>query len=326
MFIPLHKNLNRKKTNTGGVLSCVLVLLLSACAAVPEKKVLAEPELILVSESPVSSSFTGTVLTYSYELYNPNDEPLYVETVKSFLILDGEIVSSISDDGIVLDAGARKSFPLVMDLSFDELYRDFPAFAAAEVHKADWQLRTDCRYRDADEQLQTLSAADRGEMDLVKLPRFDFESLYIKSLGLMGADIIILMKTENPNPFALNMDALKGTLRVNNLRWTELESAQSVELPAGSVSDFGFQFRLEFLSMGRTVRDLISREEALDYLFDGVMTLSSDPVSPDGEELPLRFSGDVEIIHPDTTGGAHSSVKIENSIESNLINIFGHYR
>ncbi len=324
MFIPLYKN-HMKKNSVPGGLFCVLVLLLGACSSAPVVKTADPvPELALISEAPVMTGFRASVLSFSYEIYNPGAETLHVEGVESSLLLDGRVVSSLSDGALVLEGGERKVLPLYFDLIFEELYREFPEFA--DLPGASWQLRTDCRYRGGDEELLTLSSEEDGEMVLVKLPRFDFESLYVKSLGLMGADIIILMNAENPNPFAVNMDALEGVLRVNDQRWTELASGKSVELPSVSLSQFGFQFRLEFLSMGRTVRDLLSRQEALAYLFDGAMALSSLPVSPEGEELPLVFSGNVEIIHPDTTGGAHSSVKIENSIESNLINIFGRYR
>ena len=324
MFIPLYKKL-RRKSMVSGVLLCAILLLLAACASAPVPQAeTAEPELTFMPGGAVETGFTGAVLMNSIEIRNPNSEPLRLEGMESVLTLGGESVHTRTEEGFILEGGERRVLPLVIDLNFDDLYRDFPVLGDAET--AAWQIRTDCRWNPADGESRSVSAAEEGEISLVRKPRFDFESLYVKSLGLMGADIIILMKTENPNAFAVNMDTLKGTLRVNDLRWTVLESGKSVELPAASMSDFGFQFRLEFLSMGRTVRDLLSRQEALDYLFGGDMTLSSARVSPGGEDLPLQFSGDVEIIHPDTTGGAHSSLKIENSIESNLINIFGRYR
>lgn len=329
MFIPFHKKmavmtLSRRAVHSA-VLFSVALLLLAACASAPAPKAeQAGPELTFLPGGSVEIGFSGAVLTNSVEFYNPNREPLRVERGESVLTLGGERVLSRTDGGFTLAGGERRVLPLAMDLSFAELYRDFPLLGDAE--EAAWQIGTDCHWTSSEGESRTVSAGEQGVVSLVRKPRFDFESLYVKSLGLMGADIIILMKTENPNSFAVNMDALRGVLRVNEQRWTELESGKSVELPAGSVSDLGFQFRLEFLSMGRTVRDLLSRQEALDYLFGGDMTLSSSRVSPGGEDLPLRFSGDVEIIHPDTTGGAHSSAKIENSIESNLINIFGRYR
>ncbi len=100
---------------------------------------------------------------------------------------------------------------------------------------------------------------------------------------------------------------------------------KALTLAPGENLERGVGFRLEFLSMGRTVRDLLSREGALPYTFRGKMVLEAPEVPLAEETLPLQFSEKVKLIHPDTTGGAHSSVKIEDSIEKNLIHLFGRY-
>ena len=61
-------------------------------------------------------------------------------------------------------------------------------------------------------------------------------------------------------------------------------------------------------------------------IFAGESLLETEVEFLEEEKLGLALNGEIELEKPDTTTkGAHSSVKIENSIEENLLHIFGHY-
>ncbi len=307
--------------------SVILILLFSAlfgCTSLD--LILQEPRVVDTSVTVTDLSFTTITLMADITLYNPNKVSLDLKSFAYSLDLEGvSLFSGENAEGLSLGAEAASHIKIPLTLA----YRDIFALPGALEGKnqAEYAFNGDFSFTLPVAGDITLPARKEGTFPLVRLPRFRFVSLKVVDLGMMGADIDILMETENPNSFALNQKGFEGELIVNNERWASLSLPEEQTIEAGEKGQTMFRIRLEFLSMGKTVRDLLSGEKTLYYSFPGFVGLGGDLEMLDLESLDLDLSGEIELNKPDTTTeGRHSSEKIEGSIEDNLIHLFGNYQ
>lgn len=283
-----------------------------------------KPEVTVSSVEIRSISFQNITLDMNLQLYNPNPIAVDLESFDyDFLIEETVFLRGNSSEGLNLAANGSSVITIPLTVDYKELYQAVSAMKGQD--ESAYRVDTGFNFLLPVLGEQRIELSHEGTIPNVRLPRFKFRNLYVKSLGLMGADLVILMDVANPNAFDIDLNGFAGILEINKQKWAELGITDPVDFTSGETGELGFQFRLEFLSMGRTVRDLLANQQNLNYDFSGDILLDSSLQLMEEMSLPLHFSGEVELLHPDTSGGEHSSRKIEDSIELNLINIFGVY-
>ncbi|MDC7232080.1 MAG: LEA type 2 family protein [Spirochaetales bacterium] len=302
----------------------ILLVVLGCTACETVEMLIQKPEVSVNSVQIQDISFNDITLNMELQVYNPNPVGIDLESFDyNLLIEENSLVKGLAGEGLALSAGGSSLINLPLTLSYEELYRSVSSLLDSD--ESEYRVDTGFNFLLPVLGEQRIELSHEGKIPNVRMPRFEFVNLYVKSLGLMGADLVILMNVENPNAFDVGLNKFTGALEVNNQNWAELSTLKAVDFPSKEQGEIGFQFRLEFLSMGRTVRDLLADQKALNYDFSGNISLDSSLDLMQEATLPLNISGSVDLVHPDTTGGEHSSLKIERSIEDNLINIFGLY-
>jgi len=303
------------------VLLSALILGIFSCATL--EQVIEEPKVTVQDVRTTSLSFSDISLELDLLIENPN--PIGIELAGydyNLLIDESSLVSGTLDRDVSLPGRGSAVLTVPVTLNYRELYSALTTLA--DDTESGYKIVTGLHFDLPVLGERRLELSHEGTIPLVRLPRFAFTSLYVEDLGMMGADIIVLLSLENPNGFTLSLNDFQGTFSINKLKWAELKSLGTVDLTPGEKGELGFRFRLDFLSMGRTVRDLLSGKDTLNYLFEGGVAADTSLELLKKIELPLSLSGTVDLLKPDdTTQGKHSSRKIEQSIEDNLISIFG---
>ena len=301
----------------------LLFAALLSCSSV--ELILQEPLVVDTSVTVTDISFRTITLNADITLYNPNNVSLDLQRFSYNLDMEGvSLLTGENAEGLSLDAGKTFHVEIPLTLKFQDIYELPGALEGKE--QAEYSFNADFFFSLPVEGEVALSARKDGAVPLVRLPSFRFVSLRVVDLGMMGADIDILMETENPNSFALNQKGFQGELIVNNEKWAALTLPEEEIIEPGERRSSMFRIRLEFLSMGKTVRDLLSGEKALYYSFPGFVGMGGELDMLDRESLNLDLAGEIELNKPDsTTEGRHSSEKIEGSIEENLLHLFGNY-
>jgi len=305
----------------GPAVLLILVLCLNSCASLTQ--VVQEPRVSVQDVRTTALSFSEISLELNLLVENPNPVGIQLAGYDYDLLLhDASFIRGNLDSGVSLPAGGSTILHVPVTLDYRELYSVMNSLA--DECESDYKIVAGLQFDLPVVGKKRIELVHKGVLPLVKLPRFRFTNLYVENLGMMGADLIVMMTLENPNGFDISMDDFQGSLSINKLKWAELESLSPIGFAPGETGDLGFQFRLDFLSMGRTVRDLLSGDEILSYTFEGGALIDTSLDLLRDVSLPLSLSGSVELLKPgDTTQGKHSSVKIEQTIEDNLINIFG---
>ena len=288
--------------------------------------VLQEPQITDTTVTITDISFKTISLKADVSLYNPNKVSLDLQRYSYGVLLEGNpLLSGDSPEGISIGAEQTSVVEVPFTMAYEDLFKAYENLEGKD--QAAYAFDGDFTFTLPLIGEINLSSHKEGTVPLVRLPRFRFVSLRVVDLGIMGADIDVFMETENPNCFTLNQKGFEGELIVNNERWAVLSLPDEQSIEPGETGRTRFRIRLEFLSMGRTVRDLLSGEKTLYYTFPGLVGMAGDLDLLDPEQLDLNLNGEIELNKPDTTTeGQHSSEKIEGSIEDNLIHLFGNYK
>lgn len=311
-----------KKLSWAAVLISVVFLILGLSGCETVEMLVQKPQVSVNSVQISAISFQDITLDMELNIYNPNPIAIDLESFDyDLLIEEASLLKGDAQDGLSLEANGSSLITIPLTVDYKDLYQLVSSMK--EQDESAYRIDTGFNFILPIIGEQRIELSHSGTFPNVRMPRFSFENLYVKSLGLMGADLVVLMNIENPNAFDLGLNEFIGVLEINNQKWAELTTTNPVDFPAGEIGEIGFQFRLEFLSMGRTVRDLLSKNQTLNYDFGGNILLSSSLDMLKEASLPLNINGEIDLLHPDTTGGVHSSRKIEDTIQDNLINIFG---
>ena len=299
------------------------VLIFFSCAGVEEP--LLPPEVPGSEIRITDISFSDISIEQNILIANPNNRELEIAGCDSSLFLsDTALAKEIREKSFILGPYERFVLTVPFHIGYKELYRT--GAYSEEQRRADCRIETVLRFIHPKTGIQSLEVKSESVLPLIREPLYDFDSLYVNSLGMMGADIIVRMAVINPNDFDILLENFQGDLKVNKQNWSALKIADPLPLAAGEISETIFRFRLEFLSMGKTVRDLLSGESELLYDFTGESALTTEREFLEEEELPLALDGQIGLYKPeDTHNNPHSSLKIEQSIEDTLLHIFGPY-
>lgn len=305
------------------LLSFAAVFLALACVAVKEPVL--PPEVLVTQVQVTDLSFLEISLEKTIVISNPNGVAVELTAYDSDLLFNNDSYENLNQETHKNLAPLETlTLKIPYDIEYNKLYQKMSSLG--DLTESPYRIDTNLQFNLTGEDVLTVPAYCDGVMPLVRKPLYRFNSLYVKSLGMMGADIIVRMYALNPNSFDILLKDFQGKLVVNNENWSALKISKAVELQASKVSETIFNFRLEFLSMGKTVRDLMSGESELFYDFEGSSELNTSIPFLEEETLVLNLQGEIELYKPESTKeGPHSSEKIEQSIEDNLLHIFGRY-
>jgi len=123
-----------------------------------------------------------------------------------------------------------------------------------------------------------------GSIPVPKIPELSVSSLKVKNIGLTGADLELIIKIENPNIFGFDLNDLNYNFSVNGNRWIQGRESVIGDIGPGGQSLMSIPISLNFLQIGRSVADLISGGDELNYLLTGNVDVS-------GKEIPLQIKG-----------------------------------
>jgi LEA14-like dessication related protein len=134
-----------------------------------------------------------------------------------------------------------------------------------------------------------------GEVPVPRMPEVAVSRLELKSLGLAGADLALVMRVNNPNAFGINVSHLKNTLKVDGVSWLDTTLSKSIQLLPKRSQQLELPIRLDFLSLGTQLMRRLQNSEPLAYELEGSFVLGSDLPMLREMRLPYRVGGEVPV-------------------------------
>jgi LEA14-like dessication related protein len=100
-------------------------------------------------------------------------------------------------------------------------------------------------------------------------PEFDVVSIYILQADIVVTEFEAVLKINNPNNFAMELESLDYQLYGNGLFWAGGTVRNVFQIPANSSAETRFTFSMNFIDMSRQLLDDVIAMRQVNYRFRG---------------------------------------------------------
>jgi LEA14-like dessication related protein len=274
-----------------GTLSAGAILLsLAGCAGMGG--LFKAPAASIESIEIIGLDFTGVSLQVNVAIDNPNSLGVTLSAYDYLLMIDGEsIVKGRRDEEVSLKASGRSTLPVPVDISFQQL-----AGAASVLKNQDIiPLSVALGLEIAIPYLGGIRLDLSGSVEVpsLKPPVVRPVSIKVENINLSGADILLSIKVENPNGFALTVAKAEGFLTVGGNEWGRISSDAVTAIPARKNSDMRIRTRVDFIKVGRSAWSLLNGSGSAQVVVDGTMDVDMDFPAFKGSDV--KWDGDAKV-------------------------------
>lgn len=128
------------QTTRRWIVSCLLLLSLTACSTLPLKRPEA-PEVTLVSVDPQKIGLLEQQLLFTLRLSNPNDYSLPMQSLTFVASLDGKSVAKgSSNEELVLPANGDALLPLTVNASMTSMFSQMLKLATRSADSLNYDI------------------------------------------------------------------------------------------------------------------------------------------------------------------------------------------
>lgn len=289
----------KKKLSTRTVMSILCILsfvFLAACSAVNEllSNSIQKPTANVNNVRISGLSFDAVDLLFDINVNNPNSVGINLQGFDyDFTINNNSFLQGNNQDGLQIEGNGSSTVQIPLKVGFADLYRTFQSIK--NLDSTGYELKTGFTFN-----LPVLGAVrvpvnKSGNIPLLKLPKINLSSLKLQKLSLTGADVELAVNLENSNGFPLNLDKLNYEFDVNGRKWGLGSVTQGMQLNSNGSSTLRIPLSLNFLEMGRSVYNLISGDNNLNYSLKGNANISSGMELLKALDLDFDKSGQVNL-------------------------------
>ena len=269
-------------------------LLLVGCASLGELLSIQRPTATVDSVRLTGLSFEGVELTADMTIDNPNPVGIDLTGVAYQLDIEGNrFLSGTQGEGVSIASFGESRISIPLSLRYNEIRQAVDA--AGSRDELLYALSTTLSFQLPVIGEVALPLRAEGTVPMVRLPRIDVAALVVESIGITGARLRLSFDLENPNAFPLRVDALDYAFAVQNQPWVDGGLERALEIPRFGSELVSLVFELSFLSFGRSLRDLLMGDDAVQYAFDAALTVTPGLPLMEQVTLPYEMSGSVPL-------------------------------
>ncbi len=275
----------------------ILTGIFNGCSSVQDfiKTSVHKPQVQFAGVKLTGLSFQAVDLLFDLTISNPNSVGIKMAGFDyDFLINNRTFVQGNQEKGLKIQAKGENTVQIPISLRFADVYQSLKSYAAQDSTK--YQIKCGFAFDLPILGTQRIPVSKTGSIPLLKFPELSVESLQIKSLNLLGADLQLNVKIANPNAIAFIIKAMNYQLEINNNQWLTGESDNNTQIPAKDKSHLTFPISLNFLQLGQSVKQLLNNEQAVDYKFTGNLDLASSIPLLKQVTIPFDQSGRIRAI------------------------------
>lgn len=135
----------------------------------------------------------------------------------------------------------------------------------------------------------------KGELPVPKIPSVTLTNVNVTSLNLASADVIAMLEINNPNAFQLGLKNFNYRLDINKQTWGEGIASAPGSIAAKSSGTVRIPMKLNLLTMGKSVYQLLNGDQRLNYQLSGNVTLDTGLAMLRAYKMPLNLSGSTSL-------------------------------
>jgi LEA14-like dessication related protein len=220
-------------------------------------------------------SFSSVDLLFDIQVDNPNSVGVNLAGMDySLMINQNSLFSGDKNDPLKIEATKSSTIQIPVTLKFKDIYQTVKDLGSGD--KSTYSFKGGLSFN-----LPVLGAvripiSKSGEIPLIKLPKISVKNISLKNLSWNGAAMQLDIGVKGTGGMALFLEKMNYGLNIGGREWVSGQSTKKVAINPSGEQVVSVPFKLDFLSMGRAVYDIVTGDAALDYKLTGDMKLSAD--------------------------------------------------
>jgi LEA14-like dessication related protein len=266
------------------------VLLLAACAELYRHAETIKPTARLTDTRLTEISFEQADLVFDLAVQNQNPFAINLAGLEYDLKIENRsLISGVTAQGLKIKPAATSTVQLPVTLKFADLKK-----LPGELWQQDkFSYQLDSRFI-VDLPVignYAIPVAQQGELPVPRLPRISLNDVTVRKLSISSAELVARVEIENPNAFDLVFTDFDYRLKINRQDWGQGSIKDNVTVPEKGRSTIDIPVKLDMLSMGRTVYQVLAERQALEYQLSGEATLDTGLELLRNFRMPLDVEG-----------------------------------
>lgn len=239
-------------------------------------------------------SFEDAELTAEIAVDNPNAVAIRLTGFSYRLDIEGdEFLVGDQPKGMAIAAFDESTVEFPVELRYENLFATYDSIRRKD--EAEYALEVVLRFDLPVLGQISIPLRREGTFPVVRRPSVRVAELALDSITIAGARLSLTVAVENPNGFALGLESLDYTFAVQGREWMDGSTARPQRIPAHGSGEVTTSFSLSFAAFGRTVRDLLLGDDAIEYAFSAEATVDPELELVRVVRLPFTREGRIDL-------------------------------
>ncbi len=269
--------------------SLLIIVLVSfffvfSCATL--QQLVKKPEVTFESMSMRDMSLFEGTMVFHLKVSNPNPIGVHLSSLKYNLKINNkDFLNGVLDldKGMTLRANNIEPIELPVTINYLKFLNSVSEFITKD--EVSWNLTGSFQVMGFD-----IPYHANGQLAIPKLPKVSLRRVDVSKISFTGASLVFLLDIENKNPFAVNLNGLDYSIKVNNSRFASGKTKKTTHIGNNRKSTLNIPVDVSFMELGRSAYNLLKKSSA-GYELSGNMVFS---VSVMGEKnFPFLKTGKV---------------------------------
>ena len=241
-----------------------------------------------------TASFTALDLVVDLDIMNPNMFGLSMSSFDYDLqVSDTSLISGNKTDAVRLEGGQNSVVSVPMSVSFQDLASTIPNILEQDTF--DYALKGNLTFNIPIVGMVKVPVSKAGTLPVIRPPKIKDIGISKRGINLTGADLDLNVSIENSNAFDLLLKDFQYAFGGNEQTWASGRTGQSVDLSSKGSGELSIPVHLNFLSLGKTVFQLLSGAEAFNAQLSGNMILDSSLKYLPETSIPIDFQKNLSL-------------------------------
>ena len=262
---------------------------------IAQKGGIEEPHVRISNTKLSGLSFEQADLIFDIEINNPNPIGISLSGFDyDFLLNNTSFLKGEQNNTQEIRANDLATIQLPLSLVYDNIFKTYQRLKNED--NITYTLNTGLSFNLPVLGKIRIPVSASGDIPSIKIPAISIKYLKLNRLTLTGADFNLAIGIHNPNNFGFNINTVNYKLLINQSNWANGQTSQKTNLAGKDDNILLIPFTLNFLQIGSSLYQDISRGTKLNYQFSGSTNLSSSLDVLGQIDLPFNVSGQIDVL------------------------------
>lgn len=276
------------------IITIMSLWLFFSCSTIQKLTNIQNPKLSVKTVRITDFDFSDIYFTFDLQIENPNNLSITLAGFDYHLFLNNQsFLKGNQKNTMEIKSKETTIFEIPLSLNFKNIYQTYQALKDEDSisYKVDFGLNFMLPIVGE----TRLPLSTKGYVPLIKLPLIKLSSITLQKLNLSGADILLYLQIINPNFFEFKLNGLNYNLKFNGNPFASGQDNNRQIFKGKSENLLKLPISLNFLQMGETSYQLLTRSNEVNYDIDGNLNISISSLLIKNLELPFQKSGHLGI-------------------------------